>query len=143
TSALRRSSATSIWPARSTRRRPRTVTSVARSSRGRPPIASTRSGAPSAPEALSGPVSVCIDRPVLSLDRPFTYDLPRELGAGLGSLVRVRFHGKLTRGWVIGPANEIPARMLPVIGVVSSVPSFDLSMLRLARWMQERYVAPL
>jgi len=55
----------------------------------------------------------------------------------------VRFHGKLTRAWVIGPADEIPSRMLPVIRVLSSVPSFDLPMLRLARWMQERYVAPL
>jgi primosomal protein N' (replication factor Y) len=80
---------------------------------------------------------------VLSLDRPFTYELSDELGAGVGSSVRVRFHGKLTRGWVTGPTDEIPPRMLPVMRLVSPVRSFDGSMLRLARWMQERYVAPL
>ncbi len=103
----------------------------------------TRSAAPSAPEILAGPVSVCIDRPILALDIPFTYDLPIELGAGVGSLVRVRFHGKLTRGWVLGPTDDIPARMLPVTKIVSPVRAFDASMLELYRWLAERYVAPL
>jgi primosomal protein N' (replication factor Y) (superfamily II helicase) len=80
---------------------------------------------------------------VLSLDRPFTYELSDELRAGVGSSVRVRFHGKLTRAWVTGPADEIPSRMLPVMRLVSPVRSFDGPMLRLARWVQERYVAPL
>ena len=44
---------------------------------------------------LDGPVAVCIDRPLLSLDRPFTYLLPPELEAGVGSLVQVPFHGRL------------------------------------------------
>jgi primosomal protein N' (replication factor Y) (superfamily II helicase) len=57
--------------------------------------------------------------------------------------VRVRFHGKLTRAWVTGRTQEIPARILPVMRLVSPVPSFDGPMLELARWMQERYVAPL
>ena len=89
-----------ICVARSTRTRPPTATSVARSSPGRRPTARMSSAAPSrsatpppvpsspreAPtQVLSGPVSVCIDRPLLALDRPFTYDLPRELGAGVGS----------------------------------------------------------
>jgi primosomal protein N' (replication factor Y) (superfamily II helicase) len=55
----------------------------------------------------------------------------------------VRFHGKLTRGWVTGPAQEHPGRVLPVMRLVSPVPAFDAPMLRLARWMQDRYVAPL
>jgi len=97
----------------------------------------------SAPDVSSGPVAVCLDRPVLALDRPFTYDLPAELGAGVGSLVRVRFHGKLTRGWVLGPTDDIPGRMLPVMRVVSPVRVFDESGLALARWVSERYVAPL
>ncbi|MGZ4133327.1 MAG: primosomal protein N' family DNA-binding protein, partial [Actinomycetota bacterium] len=105
--------------------------------------ASTRSAAPSAPEVLAGPVSVCLDRPVLSLDKPFTYDLPAELGAGVGSLVRVRFHGKLTRGWVLGPTQDVPPRMLPVQRLVSPVRFFDEDGLALARWVADRYVAPL
>lgn len=57
--------------------------------------------------------------------------------------MRVRFHGKLTRAWVLGPTDDIPARMLPVTKLVSVVRSFDERSLALARWMSERYVAPL
>lgn len=92
---------------------------------------------------LSGPVAVCVDRPLLSLDRPFTYDLPEELEAGLGSLVQVRFHGKLVRGWVLGPTGDVPARMLKVHKRVSPIRFFDERMLELYRWIGERYVAPL
>jgi primosomal protein N' (replication factor Y) len=97
----------------------------------------------SSAESLSGPVGVCVDRPLLSLDRPFTYDLPAELGAGLGSLVQVPFHGRASRGWVLGPTEDLPKRMLGVKKVVSAVRSFDDRRLALFRWMSERYVAPL
>ena len=97
----------------------------------------------SSAEGLSGPVGVCIDRPLLSLDRPFTYDLPAELGAGVGSLVQVPFHGRATRGWVLGPTDDIPTRMLAVKKVVSPVRFFDERQLALFRWVGERYVAPL
>jgi primosomal protein N' (replication factor Y) (superfamily II helicase) len=96
---------------------------------------------PSGP--LSGPVAVCVDRPILSLDRPFTYDLPASLEAEVGSLVRVRFHGRRTLGWVLGPTDDVPAGMLPVLERVSPVPWFDGARLELFRWMAERYVAPL
>jgi primosomal protein N' (replication factor Y) len=88
-------------------------------------------------------VAVCVDRPLLSLDRPFTYQLPGELDAGVGSLVRVNFHGKGTRGWVLGPTDDVPGRMLPIHAVVSPVRFFDERMLELFRWMSDRYVAPL
>jgi primosomal protein N' (replication factor Y) len=92
---------------------------------------------------LSGPVAVCVDRPLLSLDRPFTYLLPKELDAGVGSLVQFPFHGKLTRGWVLGPTDEIPRRVIEVRKVLSPVRFFDDRMLELFRWVSERYVAPL
>ena len=57
--------------------------------------------------ALDGPVAVCIDRPLLSLDRPFTYMLPQEFEAGVGSLVQVPFHGRSIRGWVLGPSDVV------------------------------------
>jgi len=95
------------------------------------------------PEILSGPVAICVDRPLLALDRSFTYELPAGLGAGVGSLVQVPFHGKAIRGWVLGTTEDIPARMLPVRKVVSPVRFFDASMLALLRWVSERYVAPL
>lgn len=95
------------------------------------------------PETLTGPVAVCVDRPILSLDRPFTYELPEELGAGVGSLVQVPFHGRLVRGWVLGRTSDVPPRVLPVKRVVSPVRFFDRPMLELASWVAERYVAPL
>jgi primosomal protein N' (replication factor Y) (superfamily II helicase) len=84
-----------------------------------------------------------VDRPLLSLDRPFTYRLPSGSQAGVGSLVRVPFHGKLTRGWILGPAEELGSRTLSVKTVVSQVRYFDEGGLALARWIGERYVAPL
>jgi primosomal protein N' (replication factor Y) len=99
--------------------------------------------AASSAERLSGPVGVCVDRPLLSLDRPFTYELPGELGAGIGSLVQVPFHGRASRAWVLGPTDDLPTRMLAVKKVVSPVRSFDDRRLALFRWMSERYVSPL
>jgi primosomal protein N' (replication factor Y) len=99
--------------------------------------------ADSSAEPLSGPVGVCVDRPLLSLDRPFTYDLPAELKASVGSLVQVPFHGRAGRGWVLGPTDDLPDRMLAVKKRLSPVPSFDDRRLALFRWMSERYVAPL
>ena len=92
---------------------------------------------------LEGPVSICVERQSLSLDRPFTYLLAKELEAGVGSLVKVPFHGRDVRGWVLGPTEDLPTRMLEVTKTVSSVRFFDEAMLGLLRWMSERYVAPL
>ena len=94
---------------------------------------------------LAGPVSVCVDRPLLSLDRPFTYDLRGELEAGVGSLVQVPFHGRATRGWVLGPAavDDGSRRILEVRRRVSPARCFDERGLELLRWVSERYVAPL
>ncbi|MGH2597715.1 MAG: hypothetical protein ACRDH7_17405 [Actinomycetota bacterium] len=91
---------------------------------------------------LAGPVAVCVDRPILSLDRPFTYLLPPDLEAGLGSLVQVPFHGRLIRGWILGPTDDLP-RMLAIKKVVSPVRYFDEEMLGLMRWVSERYISPL
>ncbi len=55
----------------------------------------------------------------------------------------MRFHGKLTRAWVLGPTGDVPKRILPVMRLVSPVRFFDEPMLELARWISERYVAPL
>lgn len=100
------------------------------------------SAARSPDPTLSGPVEVCIDRPVLSLDRPFTYDLPEGLGATIGSIVQVLFHGRRVHGWVLGPTDPVP-RMQAVRGLLSPIPAFDDEMLRFLRWIAERYVAPL
>lgn len=91
---------------------------------------------------MSGtPVDVAVAVPRLELDRPFTYLVPDEVPPG--SLVSVPFHGRTVKGWVLGPATEIPKRVLPVRRVLSRVPLFGEGALRLYRWMSERYVTPL
>lgn len=90
-------------------------------------------------------MDVCVAVPKLSLDRPFTYVLPGDAEAGTGSLVSVPFHGRTVKGWVLGPATEDipPARLRSVRKVLSPVRFFDPQMLRLLRWVSERYLAPL
>ena len=61
----------------------------------------------------------------------------------MGSLVHVPFHGRASRGWIVGETDDVPARVLPVRGVLSPVRFFDASSLELLRWVSERYVAPL
>ncbi|HJP65052.1 MAG TPA: hypothetical protein VKA30_01970, partial [Actinomycetota bacterium] len=87
------------------------------------------------PRVLSGPVDLCVDRPLLSLDRPFTYDLPAELGAGVGSLVQVPFHGRNTRAWILGSSDRVPSRLLEVRKLVSPARVFDERALTLFRWV--------
>jgi primosomal protein N' (replication factor Y) (superfamily II helicase) len=88
-------------------------------------------------------VDVCLAVPRLELDRPFTYLLPEGIEAPTGTLVSVPFHGRTVKGWVLGPAAEVPARVLRVRRVLSRVPVFGPADLRLYRWVSERYVAPL
>ncbi|MDQ4004960.1 MAG: hypothetical protein M3135_01505, partial [Actinomycetota bacterium] len=89
------------------------------------------------------PVAVAVDIPKLELDRQFTYLLPEEHAPGTGLLVSVPFHGRTVRGWVLGPTRDVPGRVLPVRKVLSRMPVFDDRLLRLARWIGERYVTPL
>jgi primosomal protein N' (replication factor Y) (superfamily II helicase) len=89
-------------------------------------------------------VDVSVAVPRLAVDRPFTYVLQDEMEAGIGSLVSVPFHGRTVKGWVLGPASDVPeGRLLPVRKVRSRVRFFDDRLLSLFRWMRERYVAPL
>jgi len=58
--------------------------------------------------------------------------------------VSVLFHGRTVKGWVLGPAAEVPeGRLLRVRKVHSAVRFFDPKMLRLLRWVSERYIAAL
>jgi primosomal protein N' (replication factor Y) (superfamily II helicase) len=88
-------------------------------------------------------VDVAVLVPRLELDRPFTYRLPEDLADATGHLVSVPFHGRTVHGYVLGPATDLPDRVLPVRRVLSSVPVVDRRGLDLARWVAERYVVPL
>jgi len=103
----------------------------ARSSPGRPPIASTHSGARSAPESSpAGRHLASTGRSSPSTSRsPMTYPLSLVRG---WLARRVRFHGKLTRGWVWA-RRRTSARMLPVDKLVSPRALLRCPMLGLAR----------
>ena len=88
-------------------------------------------------------VDVAVDVPRLELDRAFTYLLPDEVQAPSGTLVSVPFHGRTVKAWVLGPAAEVPSRVLPVRRVLSAVPVFREFDLPLYRWVSERYISPL
>ena len=92
---------------------------------------------------MGRPVAVAVDLPRLELDRPFTYLLPDDVEAPVGSVVSVTFHGRTVHGWVLGETEDVPARVLPVRRVLSKEPAFDERALRLFAWMRERYVVPL
>jgi primosomal protein N' (replication factor Y) len=57
--------------------------------------------------------------------------------------VRVPFHGRSVRGWVLGDTDDVPVRTLAIRDVVSPVRFFDEAALALFRWVSDRYVAPL
>jgi primosomal protein N' (replication factor Y) len=58
--------------------------------------------------------------------------------------VSVPFHGRTVKGWVLGPASEVPpGKLLALRKVRSPVRFFDEPMLRLLRWVADRYIAPL
>ena len=102
TSVRPRSSETWTCAGRSTRRRPPTGTSGARSSPGRRPTAWMSSAARSpSPPILSGPVAVCVDRrsSCPSTERSPTSSM--SLNADRLLAVQV-LHGRLVRGWVLG-----------------------------------------
>jgi primosomal protein N' (replication factor Y) len=88
-------------------------------------------------------VDVAVLVPRLELDRAFTYRLPEDVADATGHLVSVPFHGRTVHGYVLGPAVDVPARVLPVRRVLSSAPIVDRRGLDLARWLAERYVVPL
>ena len=88
-------------------------------------------------------MTVAVDLPRLELDRPFTYLQRDGEEAGVGALVSVPFHGRTVKGWILGPTDDVPERVLPIRRVLSRVSVFNESDLQVYRWLSERYVAPL
>jgi primosomal protein N' (replication factor Y) len=61
----------------------------------------------------------------------------------VGTLASVPFHGRTVKGWILGPAEDVPERVLPIRRVLSRIPVFREADLAVYRWVSERYVAPL
>lgn len=81
----------------------------------------------------------------IALDREFDYRIPEQLlgRVQVGSVVQIPFGRRHARGFVTGLRDTSPFPDLKALhDVVDAPPLFDESMLRLARWLADYYVAP-
>lgn len=95
---------------------------------------------------MEGFCRVAVDTPVLALDRPFDYRIPDRMRGrvGVGSVVRVRLHGRRMRAYVTSmPREPAVPDPTPLSALVSSEPLFDTETVGLARWASRRYLASL
>ena len=88
-------------------------------------------------------VSVAID---LALDRLFTYEVPVELlgRVCVGQLLRVPFHGRITRGFALALTETPPAfATKPVMAIEDESPFFSPALLRLVKWIASYTASPI
>ena len=88
-------------------------------------------------------VSVAID---LALDRLFTYEVPVELlgRVRVGQLLRVPFHGRITRGFALSLSETPPAfATKPVMAIEDESPFFSPALLRLVKWIASYTASPI
>ena len=88
-------------------------------------------------------VSVAID---LALDRLFTYEVPVELlgRVCVGQLLRVPFHGRITRGFALALTETPPAfATKPVMAIEDESPFFSPALLKLVKWIASYTASPI
>ncbi|MBQ6009018.1 MAG: primosomal protein N' [Kiritimatiellae bacterium] len=88
-------------------------------------------------------VSVAID---LALDRLFTYEVPVELlgRVRVGQLLRVPFHGRITRGFALSLSETPPAfATKPVMAIEDESPFFSPALLKLVKWIASYTASPI
>lgn len=82
-----------------------------------------------------------------ALGLTFSYAIPEDLRdrVALGQLVEVPFRTGTLQGIVVGLSDEVPADVVlrPLTSILEATPVVDAARLRLARWLSERYLAPL
>ncbi|MGE0713739.1 MAG: primosomal protein N' [Planctomycetota bacterium] len=100
------------------------------------------------PEEEAGPPPVVTVAPEVPVDRLFSYRVPPELRerVAVGVRVRVPFHGRSVRGFVVeeAVAVDVPLRRLkPVSAVLDEVAVLRPDVLALARWAAAYYRSSL
>jgi primosomal protein N' (replication factor Y) len=77
--------------------------------------------------------------------RPFTYAIPSELALAPGQGVLVPFGSRTVQGVVLSINLEpsFEGEIRPLLGLAGELPRLPAHLLELARWMADRYVAPL
>ena len=84
------------------------------------------------------------DIPSFAVDDGFTYLVPTNMEVRVGSRVRITVSGRKLKGFVTAVFDVPPGReLLPLRGVVGTVPSFDERTLPVMRWAASHYIAPL
>lgn len=89
---------------------------------------------------------VVVDVGPAHLDRPFDYLLGAHMDAGVGSRLRVRFHGRARTAWVTGLPEEASADARPLLtvdAVDGDVRWFDHDDIAVWRWIADRYAGTL
>ncbi len=81
----------------------------------------------------------------LPLFQTLTYRRPPELkAAGVGSLVEVQVKRRMTTGYLLAPATELPpVRLRNLQKLIDPIPRFGPEMVPLFRWLADYYQYPL
>ena len=82
----------------------------------------------------------------LPLDQSFTYTVPHELAASVGTGIRVLvpFGKKKLSGIIVGmPASSLVDKLKPIHDILDITPAVSEDLLQLARWISEYYGVPL
>jgi len=81
----------------------------------------------------------------IALDREFDYQVPEALSAAvrLGSRVHVPFGHSTARGYVVGFADHSDHTLKSITALISPKPLINETMLKLARWIADYYVATI
>lgn len=90
---------------------------------------------------------VLVDLDVAHLDQPFDYSIPGDLKGKVevGSLVQVRFGGRLTPGYVleVTDATEYSGKLAPIRRVITPIPVLTPAIIKVARYVASRYAVSL
>ena len=82
-----------------------------------------------------------------ALGLTFSYAIPEELRnqVAVGQLVEVPFRNGALQGIVVGLSDQAPADVVlrPLTSILEATPVVDADRLQLARWLSQRYLAPL
>lgn len=87
-------------------------------------------------------VRVIPDVTTFAVDDGFSYLVPDDLTAEVGSLVRVPLGSRTVRGWVVGVEDSDREGLRPIRRVSGTMPVFGRKQLETYRWLSHHYVAP-
>ena len=107
-----------------------------------------------APEQLEAPTLASTEQPESAaapepsaLAITFSYAIPEDLReqVAVGQLVEVPFRNGTLQGIIVGLSDQAPADVVlrPLTAILEVTPVLDAARLQLARWLSERYLAPL